>query len=333
MKTQIVYIAVSNDNDLFLEELWISLYSLRIFHPEAAVKVLVDDSTNERLTNHPLKRLITDVIVVETPKDVTPARKSRIIKTSVRNIIDGAYLFIDTDTVVCHSLDEIDNLGCDIAAVPDTHSSISESAMVQVWTDKVKEVYGVDITNDEYYFNSGVMYVNDNERTRKFYEDWNMYWLKYASDGKRNADQPGLAVTNHFHKGIITKLPDKYNCQLGLSMKYFHEAYIVHSIHMNFIEDQSFSPFLGGTIYKELKSKGEITPKMAETIINCKSAWNVRCQIVGPDQIDFLWSPAGQAFSRAMKRSGTWKKILNRCGGYLIRYERGKQKIQRLLKL
>ena len=49
MKTQIVYTLISSEKDYFLEELWVSLYSLRLFHPEATVNVLVDEPTRKYL--------------------------------------------------------------------------------------------------------------------------------------------------------------------------------------------------------------------------------------------------------------------------------------------
>ena len=45
MKTQIVYVVVSSEGDLFLEELWVSVYSLRQYHPEVSVTVIADKAT------------------------------------------------------------------------------------------------------------------------------------------------------------------------------------------------------------------------------------------------------------------------------------------------
>ena len=40
MKTQIVYSVISTEKDFFLEELWVSVYSLRQFHPNDRVVVM-----------------------------------------------------------------------------------------------------------------------------------------------------------------------------------------------------------------------------------------------------------------------------------------------------
>ena len=111
MKTPIVYTLISSEKDYFLEELWVSLYSLRQFHPEVTVNVLVDESTKKYMERFPkLCDMITNIVVVLVPENYNAKQRSRVIKTTVRNVIDGAYLFIDTDTVICKPLDDIDNL-------------------------------------------------------------------------------------------------------------------------------------------------------------------------------------------------------------------------------
>ena len=167
MKTPIVYTLISSEKDYFLEELWVSLYSLRQFHPEVTVNVLVDEPTKkyvERFSE--LSGMITNIVVVPVPENYNAKQRSRVIKTTVRNVIDGAYLFIDTDTVICKPLDDIDNLTCDMAAVPDGHLPLAE-CMFQP-TSSVNKIFKTDVSDSKYWFNSGVMYVADNELTRNF---------------------------------------------------------------------------------------------------------------------------------------------------------------------
>ena len=54
MKTPIVYTLISSEKDYFLEELWVSLYSLRQFHPEVPADLLVKIYMSERFhSNNP----------------------------------------------------------------------------------------------------------------------------------------------------------------------------------------------------------------------------------------------------------------------------------------
>ena len=69
MKTQIVYSVISTEKDFFLEELWVSVYSLRQFHPNDRVVVMTDAPTGERIKRRPsLDSLISEVMVIPMPE-------------------------------------------------------------------------------------------------------------------------------------------------------------------------------------------------------------------------------------------------------------------------
>ena len=333
MKTQIVYVLISSDKDLFLEELWVSLFSLRIYHPEAIVKVLADEPTAKRIHDHSaLNAMITEVVTVKVPMDYSPTARSRVIKTTIRNVIKGSYLFIDTDTVICHSLNEIDEIQYDIAAVPDCHLSLKQDPFRAFKIQNMKNAFKLDISDAEFFFNSGVMYVSDNDLTHNFYKRWHENWQEYLIDNKRRADQPPLIKTDKEFGYIIKQLPDVFNCQMTMSMKYYYEAYILHYFHMDFIKDQSYSPFVGQDIYRELKTAGCITPHIEELIRNCKSAFQTPSMVIGKSQMEVLYSPFAQTFIPLFQTSQRWRRFLNWIAKIIIRYNRGKKKIMKKLK-
>ena len=68
-----------------------------------------------------------EVVVVKLPENLTPQQRYRQLKTSIRNRIDGDFLFIDCDTVIVKSLEEIDNMTATIAACRDTYSNFSDN--------------------------------------------------------------------------------------------------------------------------------------------------------------------------------------------------------------
>lgn len=332
MKTQIVYVVISTDEDLFLEELWASLFSLRIYHPEAIVKVMVDAPTAKRINEHlSLLAMITEIVTVDVPENYSPMARSRVIKTTIRNIIDGAFLFIDTDTIICHSLKDVDSINSDIAAVPDMHVPMTQHMAKRLISERAKKYFKDDISDSEYYFNSGVLYVADNDSTREFYRRWYDNWLAYFSQSKHAADQPSLIQTDKDFGYLIKKLPDVYNSQIAMSLRYFYEAYIIHFWHMDFIADQSYSPFMGLSIYREIKEANTITPHVEELIRNCKSAFATPTMIVGKPQIDFLFSPTGQAFILLKDKNKTMSKFIGWLSIKIIKYYRAKNKIKRKL--
>lgn len=316
MKTPIVYTLISSEKDYFLEELWVSLYSLRKFHPEVTVNVLVDESTKKYVERFPeLCGMITNIVVVPVPENYNAKQRSRVIKTTVRNVIDGAYLFIDTDTVICKPLDDIDNLTCDIAAVPEEHLMLKDLTFSPV--NGIKNLFGVDISDSKYWFNSGVMFVADNLTTREFYKLWNRMW-EYSCFVKGNSqDQPALSVANKESNMLISELPGIYNSQVAMSLKYFADAAIVHWWHMSFIENQDYSPFFSLQIYKDVKTAKGLTTDIKELIKHCKQSFVSPTMPVGKEHIYFLFSPAGKTFNRIYKEGGAASFLMSKCAAIL----------------
>ena len=316
MKTPIVYTLVSSEKDYFLEELWVSLFSLRQFHPEATVTVLVDEATKVYMLRFPkLCEMITEMVVVPVQENYNAKQRSREIKTTARNVIDGAYLFIDTDTVICKPLDGIDNLTCDIAAVPDGHLPLKKCMFSPVNT--VKKVFGIDVSDSKYWFNSGVMFVADNERTRKLYKRWNENWTYSCFEKGQSQDQPALLATDKEFGYVIEELPGIYNAQVAMSLKYFADAAIVHWWHMDFIENQDYSPYFSLQVYREVKQESGITPHVEELVRICKQSFASPTMPVGREHIYFLFSPAGKIFNRIYRDGGAVSFLMNKIAGWL----------------
>lgn len=322
MIPQIVYVLVANDKNLYLEEMWVSIFSLRRYHPEVTVKVLVDDETKEYMSRFPsLTSMINETVVVSTPNGYDAKQRSRQIKTTIRNVLTGDYIFIDTDTVICKPLDGIiediahmtDFRG--IAAVREGHTSAKETLFSPAGT--VKNIFGVDISQSPLMTNSGVMFVADTQFTHEFYKRWNENWTYSCFQKGNSQDQPSLYATDCQYGYIIRELSGIYNAQVAMSLKYYADAAILHWWHMDFIEDQSFSPYFSLEIYKELKKSREITPHIEDLIVNVKQSFASPSMPVGKEQILFLFSPPGKIFNRIYKEGGVASFLMIKFSAYL----------------
>ena len=309
MKTQIVYTLISSEKDYFLEELWVSLYSFRQFHHEATVNVLVDEPTRKYMEEFPkLCDMITNIVVVPVPEKYNAKQRSRVLKTSFRKYLKGSLLFLDTDTVVCKSLDEVDSLTCDIACVPEMHLPFAKMPFAPYGS--VKAALGVDVHDCPYYFNSGVMYVADTEKTHEFFKRWNEKWTYSCFERGNSQDEPAFCVTDREMGFVIKPLADIYNAQVAMSLKYFADAAIVHWWHMSFIEDQSYSPYFSLQIYKEIKAAKGMTAHAEELVRNCKQSFTSPSIPVGEDIMYFLYSPAGKIFNRIYREGGIASNLM-----------------------
>lgn len=316
MKTKIVYSLIASKETLFMEECWVSVYSLRQFHPEASVVLIVDKTTNQYIRQFSgFCDLFSEIVVAEMPEHFERKQRSRELKTKTRLFVDGPMLFLDNDTVICKPLDDIDTLSCDMACVPECHLPLFEMPFQP--TGSLKSVFGIEVTGKENYYNSGVIYAADNKRTRSFFKKWNENW-KYSTFEKGcSQDEPAFFKTNREFDSIMEELPGIYNAQVQMSLKYFADAAIVHWWHMNFIEDQSYSPYFSQEIYKKLKQEGRITPEIAEMIRNCKQTFASPSMPVGIEQMYFLFSPVGKIFSKIYKEGGMASALMLRAASLL----------------
>ena len=324
MIPQIVYVLVANEKNLYLEEMWVSIFSLRRHHPEATVKVLMDVETKEYLSRFPqLTSMIDETVVVQTPAGYNAKQRSRQIKTTIRNVLKGDYIFIDTDTVICKPLDGIvedirelkDFRG--IAAVREGHATMKDTLFPPTGT--VKRIFDIDISQSPLMTNSGVMFVADIPFTHEFYKRWNENWKRSCFEKGNSQDQPSLYATDCQYGYVIRELSGIYNAQVAMSLKYYADAVILHWWHMDFIEDQSYSPYFSLEIYQDLKKEGEITPQIEELIINAKQSFVSPTMPVGKEHILFLFSPAGKIFNRIYKEGGAASWLMLKMAKWLER--------------
>lgn len=305
MKTQIVYTLIASEHDLYLQEMWASIYSLRLYEPDRDVRVLCDAPTATYVRQYDaLCKMITEIVIVHMPEGYNAKLRSREIKTTVRRHVRGAYLFVDTDTVVCGRLDDIDTLTCSVAAVKEFNMSLKDNPYKSIPISSVRRFYDTEIPETETYFNSGVMYVADDGTAHQLYEAWNRNWRESTFKHNISQDQPALLKANHDMGNIISELPGEYNCQACMSLRHLHEARIVHYLHTYFPKDLSFSPFMDKTVYRQIKADEGISPQTADLIAHCRSAYATPSCVVGWKQMYFMASPVFEPLAQIYEDGG-----------------------------
>lgn len=230
MKTKLVYVLTCSDESLYLEQALMSVFSARYHNPEAHIILITDAQTDMIIDGNRAEILqyLDEKIVVPFDSELSMMRRSRWIKTKVRHLIEGDYLFIDCDTIIRSSLKKIDLFECQIGAVLDSHLQISD--FCNSLYDKVaissKEI-GWDIDKEQFYFSSGVIFVKDNDDTHKFYELWHGYWQEGLKKGIE-IDQPSFAKTNIAMGRIIERISDKWNCVMYTEPDFASKSFILH---------------------------------------------------------------------------------------------------------
>lgn len=293
MKTKVVYILVSNEKDYYLEQALVSIYSFRLYNSNAELLLVVDEETSKTLS-HGIRKSILDyvsrLIVVNIPEVFSNLQKSRFIKTSLRELIEGDFLFIDSDTIICDNLEDIDNMKEELLAVPDCHLSIKYSWMknkIRKWAN----ILNWKFSENDYYFNSGVLFVKDTDTTHKFYEQWHLEWKKHLSNGI-NYDQPSFAKANETMNYIINKLDGIWNCQVNSNgLPYLMNSKIIHYFASG-IGTKKDSPYqlLDKQLFIRIKTNGYLNDEIKQLVLNAKSAFTPYCSIIGFYDAQFLFS-------------------------------------------
>ena len=230
MKTKLVYALTCSPEGSYIEQAVLATYSARYHNPSAHIVLIVDDKTDGLISDgrNEILKYISEKIVVPFEEDKTMMYRSRWIKTSVRNLIDGDFLFVDCDTVTTRCLDEIDAIECKMAAVPDAHLPIAlfNPELYDHTNNNVKHL-SIDLQKETFYFNSGVCYVKDVTETRQLYSLWHKYWLSGLDDGIQ-IDQPSLMKADIESGHLISELSDKYNCLSFTQPDFAKDSSILH---------------------------------------------------------------------------------------------------------
>lgn len=228
-----LYVCTSSQRDLFLEQTFASIVSLKQKMPKAFVVLLIDKCTELTLTDgrERIKDLVDELVVRNLDANLSGKVRSRILKTSMRNCVDGDFLYIDSDTVILEDLSEIENVPCDLGGVQDSHVSLSKNPMLQK-KDHLKELSKLNsdraFFSSEIYINGGVLFARDVPKNREFFRLWNKYYLEFLKKENISQDQPTLSLVNYLMGFPIYELNGKWNCQLNYGASFYRKVKILH---------------------------------------------------------------------------------------------------------
>lgn len=297
MGLKIVYDVISSEGDNYFEQAWVSMFSLRHFNSKVHIVLLTDDSTAETIEKtyrKKAKQLIDDIVVVPFDKQYSNKEKSRWIKTSMRRLVKGDFLFIDADTIVTGALDEsyFDSFPNFIGAVHDYNCSsqiVCHSEIFKImYVNRLKSIYGIEYKEETDVYNSGVLFVKDVPEAYVLFDAWHKNWL-IANDKGVCLDQLPLVKTCQDMGNPIQSMSGIYNCQVKFSIQYLHEAIILHTFSHQ--QDSSLSPILGSYIYDEIKRSQNLSEKIKDIILNAKNTFVSPCFLVGKEWVDISFMP------------------------------------------
>ena len=321
MKTKIVYVTTSSSSDLYLEQTWVSIYSARKKNPSAHIVLVVDSETDKTISGNRKGILeeINEKVVVNVPDKYNRVQASRYIKTNLRNLIKGDFLFCDSDTIITEDLDDIDNFVGDIGMVKDLHGldRIEEKKLLK----KLKRA-GLKGESMVPYYNSGVIFSRDNETSHDLYQQWHNCWNESLKNGNSHYDQPPLAVANQKMGFPIKEMHGIWNCQImNNGLPFLFNAKIIHyfataNLKLSRKNADKAYLFYEKKIFDDLKRDGVVSRNLSSMIDNAKGAFVTPCRIVTGNELILLTNWLHVTFLN-YPRTYNFLNVVARCVNYI----------------
>ncbi len=184
------YVLTTTARDLFADMTYVSAVFLRYAHPEAKIICLCDAPSHRAIeeARHPLLEVVDRAEAVEAPHG-TPMYRNRSVKTRMRQILDGDFVYIDADALVVDRIDEMLACPAPMAAIPNFNGT-GDSSEITDGERAVFEKMNWPLPRRP-YINGGVLLLRDCEPTRRFTSLWHEKWLACCPRADEN-DQTSL---------------------------------------------------------------------------------------------------------------------------------------------
>ncbi len=291
VKTTILYVLVSGSDDFYAEQLFVSITSLRRNSPGAAVSVLTDTLTHESLPSRgKMGARLLDApdkwIVVPLDASLTKEHRSRILKTGMRQYVEGDFLFIDTDTLIVRPLDGIDAIPHELAFCLDHHCLLEDNPEFKCHRDECRQL-GKDLSRNDFYFNSGVILSRDTAPVRAFFAQWQKNYLQGRSKGIKT-DQQSLAQTLGSVSMPVGQLDGIWNCQLPYGVRYMGGAIVFHYFFTYAKEPHSYLFLLNDpSVLSRIRNSEELPSDVAAVIQDFFKGFPDVTLLIGKRDLDF----------------------------------------------
>lgn len=285
------------ERDSFCEMTYVSMSLLKRLYPDCETTLLTDEATAAHLGRLPF--------CFDTPQiEPIPAEfegnavRSRFLKTRMRQLIDGDFVFIDADALALNPFCEVFEHGAPFAAALDRNRESPEPAFPD-WVVPFYEHFSWPHPLPRYY-NSGVMFMEDSPEMRSFSQRWYHHWRSLYEEFGVHQDQPSLNHTLQ-ELGIAQhELPLPCNAMVDASPYFTRGAKIVHYFLRG--DERSTDPLsLLNYLVRKLRETGAIDWAAVDRAAKGCDAWvhptnSVRIELATRHYLRALRIVASRAF-------------------------------------
>lgn len=264
-----VYVISTDGTDYISEMAAISILSLKLTNPLAKITVVLDQDTLRAECNGmaAVMKLADYHIVINVDYRDCLVR-SRYMKASLRNIINGKFIYLDCDTIIMKNIDDMWLNDADLAAVSDMNVRLNR----YVFTDAQRAAYAAMGWNIPLrgYFNGGVLYFNDSASSKKFGREFLDLWVTQYERIRKPNDQYAFNHLINIGEYNLRCLSYRYNAQVVSNPLAAFNASIIHVFSGNFeSRDDTVLHFAA----KKLKTYNEIDDHCLRNTIEKGNPW------------------------------------------------------------
>ena len=288
-----LYILVSNEKDIYYEQTLVSVLSLRHYNPDAFVTLLVDDKTDKTLVGFRtgIKDLVNEYKVIPFDDKIGGLARSRLLKTNMRNLLEGDFLYLDGDTAFVDKLDVVVDDTCDVGGIPDLHSHKNDPYHIKHKGDnRNKRLLGFKLSLAEVFFNGGVIFARDTAKAKEFFDKWYELY-QYCNTKGVFTDQISLNETNQLLGFPLKELPGEWNCQVREAYNHLHRvkdiypilctAKIVHFFGSGIDGKREPHPLMRKDFFVQIKEEQKVSEEKLQIIYNARTAF-----VGAPEKLD-----------------------------------------------
>jgi hypothetical protein len=226
---QAVYVMTCTGRNRFSAMAYLAVKGLKRVHPDARAVLVCDPETRDRLAADFPELLDQYDRVIPTPSDVPDVLiRSRYLKTTIRDAVDGDLVYLDIDTLPVSPFADIAAGSWDVAAVQDRNHHCPVEPVFPYWREDDYRKLGWPSPLPK-FFNSGVVFLRDNAKTRDLGRRWTARWRELAAIGRSDDDQFALTTAIFDTPGlVVNELDIRFNAMVAAHPCHARGAKVYH---------------------------------------------------------------------------------------------------------
>lgn len=221
---KIVYVLTSYGRDVYYRMTLLSIVSLKRHNPTATITILTDIESFRFLEFDVQLSQIVDELVSINISSENKNYVNRFIKTQIALLTEPPFLFLDSDTLIKSSLNNLFSVECQIALATN-HSARRLDEQIYMGDLDVLNELEWNIP-DDIYFNGGVIYFKDLKTSMKLCDSWFKNWSTSFSKTGKFQDQP--ALNRALRQFNVKVLDNCWNAQVFMNPSVYVNAKILH---------------------------------------------------------------------------------------------------------